>query len=71
MSYPKKNEILRVHVKDKSCNSPEGLQLHQKETPAQVHRCAPVNIPKVLGTAFFIEQVQWLFLNVSVLEKNS
>ena len=71
MSYPKKNEILRVHVKDKSCNSPEGLQLHQKETPTQVHRCAPVNIPKVLGTAFFIEQVQWLFLNnVLVLEKN-
>ena len=71
MSYPKKNEILRVHVKDKSCNSPEGLQLHQKEIPTQVHRCAPVNIPKVLGTGFFIEQVQWLFLNVSVLEKNS
>ena len=69
--YLKENKTIRVHVKDKSCNSPEGLQLHQKETPTQVHRCAPVNIPKVLGTAFFIEQVQWLFLNVSVLEKNS
>ena len=26
--YLKKNKILRVHVKDKSCNSPEGLQLY-------------------------------------------
>ena len=26
--WPKKNKILRVHVKDKSCNSPEGLELY-------------------------------------------
>ena len=33
------NKILRVHVKDKSCNSPEGLQLYEKETPTQVFSC--------------------------------
>ena len=27
------------------------------------HRCFPVNIPKVLGTAFFIEQFRWLLFN--------
>ena len=26
--YLKENKTIRVHVKDKSCNSPEGLQLH-------------------------------------------
>ena len=26
--YLKRNKIIRVHVKDKSCNSPEGLQLY-------------------------------------------
>ena len=25
---PKENKTLKVHVKDKSCNSPEGLQLY-------------------------------------------
>ena len=25
--------------------------------------CFPVNIPKVLGTAFLIEQLRWLLLN--------
>ena len=30
--YLKKNKILRVHVKDKSCNSPEGLQLYYKDS---------------------------------------
>ena len=25
---PKRNKILRVNVKDKSCNSPEGLKLY-------------------------------------------
>ena len=52
-----------MHAKDKSCNSPEDLQLYQNETPPQVCRCVPVNIPKVLGTAFFIEQLWWLLLN--------
>ena len=37
----------------------------------QVHRCVPVNVPKVLGTAFFIEQLWWLLLNyVLVSERN-
>ena len=27
------------------------------------HGCFPVNIPKVLGTAFFIEQFPWLLFN--------
>ena len=36
---PKKKKILRVHVKDKSCTSPEGLQLYQKETPTWVFSC--------------------------------
>ena len=27
------------------------------------HRCFPVSIPKVLGTIFFIELLQWLLLN--------
>ena len=27
------------------------------------HGCFPVNFPKVLGTAFFIEQLWWLLLN--------
>ena len=37
------------------------------------HRCFPVNIPKVLGTAFLKEQFQWLLLNRILLlisEKN-
>ena len=33
------------------------------------NRCFSVNIPKVLATAFFMEQLWWLFLNyVLVLE---
>ena len=33
--------------------------------------CVPVNIPKVLGTAFFIEQLRWLLLNYALVsEKN-
>ena len=35
------------------------------------HRCVPVNIPKVLGAAFFIEQLQWVLLHyVLVSGKN-
>ena len=34
--YLEKNKILSVHVKEKSCNSPEGLQLYEKETPTRV-----------------------------------
>ena len=57
-----------MRIKDKSCNSPEGQQLYLKKRLQ--HRCFPLNIPKVLGTAFFIEQLWWLFLNyVLVLRK--
>ena len=60
-----------MHVKEKSCNSPEGLQLYEKETPTRVHVCVPVNIPKILRKAFFIEQLRWLLLSyVLVPEKN-
>ena len=45
-------------VKDKFCNSPEGLQLNSKETPTYF----PVHTPKFFGTAFFIEQLWWLLL---------
>ena len=38
-----------MSIKDKSCNSREGLQLYQKE--ALIH--FPVHIQKVLGIAFF------------------
>ena len=37
--YLKKNKILGVPVKDKSCNSPEDLQLYLKDTSAQVFSC--------------------------------
>ena len=47
--YLTKNEILRVSVKDKSCNSPEGLQLYWKETA----RHFPVHIPKLFRDCFF------------------
>ena len=36
---PKQNKILNVHVKDKSCNSPEGLQLYLKDTSTLVFSC--------------------------------
>ena len=65
---PKKNKILRVQVKDKSCNSPEGLQLYQKETPTWVFSC---EYSKSFRNSFFIEQLWWLLLNyVLVSEKN-
>ena len=56
--YLKINNILSVSIKDKSCNSPDGLQLYQKETLTHF----PVHIPKVLGTTFFKEQLRWLLL---------
>ena len=65
--YLKKNRILSVSIKNKPCNSPEGLQLHEKETPTYFL----VHIPKILGTAFFIEQLWWLLLkSVLVSEKD-
>ena len=58
--YLKKNKIFSVNIKDKSCNSLVGLQLFKKRLQ---HRCFPVNTPKGLGTAFFIEQLCWLLSN--------
>ena len=45
-----------MHVKDKSCNSFQDFRPLLK-------RDFPVNIPNVLGTAFFIEQFRGLFFN--------
>ena len=59
-SYLKKNNILSVHVKDKSCNSPEGLQLYLKESPTWVFSC---EYSKSFRNSFFIEQHLWLLLN--------
>ena len=56
----KKNKISRVHVKDVLQQS-SGLQAFIKKRLQ--HRCFSVNISEVLGTAFFIEQFQWLFFN--------
>ena len=47
--YLKKNKILSVHVKDKSCNSLEDQQLYQKGTPTQVFSC---EYPNILGSGF-------------------
>ena len=56
-------------MKGNSCNSPEGLQLYQKETATEV--CSCKYIPKVLGTAFLIELLWWLLINeILVSEKN-
>ena len=38
-------------------------------TSAQRLKCFPVNIPRVLGTTFFIEQLQWLLLNYILVLK--
>ena len=40
-----------MHVKDRSCNSLEGHQVYPKRT-LQL-RYFPVNIPNLLGTAFY------------------
>ena len=40
--------------KNKNLKCPKGLQLYEKELH---RRCFPVNIPKVLGTVFLIEQL--------------
>ena len=49
-----------MHVKDKSCNSLQGQQLYQKRTLQ--HRCFPVNIPNLLGTAFLSNNSDGCFL---------
>ena len=39
LTKQKKNKILSVQVKEKSYNSPEGLQLYPRDTPTQVFSC--------------------------------
>ena len=58
--YVKKDEILILHIKDKSWNSLETQQLYQKRTPTQVFSC---EYSERFIDCFFIEQLQWLLLN--------
>ena len=53
--YLKKNKILRVHVKD-NLQQFSGLQGCNFTKKRLQHECFSVNIPKVLGISFFIEQ---------------
>ena len=61
-----KNKIVSVFVEDKSCNSLEGLQLHEQETPTQVFSC---EYSKVLGTAFRTTLMAALELNFSIIKE--
>ena len=45
---------------------PQGLKLYWKETPTKVF--FPVNIARFLKTAFFIDYLRWLLLNMWKLE---
>ena len=58
-----------MHVKDKSCNSLQDFRpatLLKRDFKTGVF----FNIPKVLATAFFTEQLRWLLLNyVSVSDR--
>ena len=47
---PERNKILRMHVKDKSCNNHEALQLYQKEILARAFSC---KYPKSFRNNFF------------------
>ena len=58
--YLKKDKILSLHVKDKSCNSLEAQQLYQKRTPTQVFSC---EYTECFMDGFFIEQFRGLLLN--------
>ena len=58
--YLKKDKILSLHVKDKSCKSLEAQQLYQKRTPTQVFSC---EYSECFMDGFFIEQLQWLLLD--------
>ena len=60
MSFLKKIKIVSVHVK--ACNF--------IKTRLQ-RSCFPVNIPKVLGTTFFIEQLRWLFCSTFWYQKKN
>ena len=59
---PKKN-ILRVHVKDKSCNSLQDLRPVTLLKKRPQNGCFTVNFTIILETAFFIEQFRWLLFN--------
>ena len=58
--YPKKDKILSLHVKDKSCNSLEAQQLYQKRTPTQIFSC---EYAERFTDSLFIEQLQSLLLD--------
>ena len=61
--YLKKNKILRVHVKDKSCNSLQDFR------PATLLKRDCHTTTQVLGTAYFIEPLRWLLLNFVLVSK--
>ena len=46
-------------------NKVAGLEVCNLINKILQHMCFPVNIPKFLRTVFFIEYLQWLFLNKS------
>ena len=55
-------------VKGNSCNSPEGLQLYQKETATEVCSC---KYSKSFRDSFFNRTTLWLLINeILVSEKN-
>ena len=64
--YLKRNKILRLHVKTSLATVLKACNFIKKRLQ---HGCFPVNIPKVLETIFFIEQLRWLLLNVLVSER--
>ena len=57
-----------MYIKNKSCNILGACNFIKKKLQ---HGCVPVSIPKVLGTAFFIEQTQWLLLNFVLVSENN
>ena len=58
---PKEKQNLKSAFKRKVLQQSSGLQAFVKKRLQ--HGCFPVNFPKVLETAFFIEQFWWLFFN--------
>ena len=65
---PEEKQSLQSAFKRQILQQSSGLQAFIKKRPQ--HGCFPVNIPKVLGTAFFVEQFRLLFFNyVLVSEK--
>ena len=55
-----------MHIRNKFCNSHQACNFIKKRLQCW---CFPVNIPKVLGAAFFIEQLRWLLLNYALVSE--